>query len=340
MRRGLLTAAATALLACTAAIADDDLTMVKNAIAGTWSTQGSTQGGDDALMMSISPVEIEGIEHAMYVEGVRAGSPWDPFRQAVFSLFEYKDKVRLRTYELAMGDTAKGVFDGMGAATGHFPDLTGDDLIATLDVELDINGTGFSGSTPYPYPTGAGGAVEMTSSITFDGTTLTTADRGYDADGEIVWGASADAVYEFERVDPYAVAREGEQGLVVIEYPATVSAVLPEDGGTMAVHYYGYTADGTLFDTSHSRGEPFEFPYPPGTRAITGWGLSMVGFSEGAHRKAVIPSAIGYGERGNPRAGIPGGATLYFNIEAVEVTPAPEQTGAEDQAQPDQGAID
>jgi len=321
MRRGFLSVCAcTAVLMPHGALGAEDVASVMDALEGTWSTQ--TEGG--AVVMSIAPIEVEGIDHAMYVESVRADTPWDPYRQAVFALFEYKGKVRLRTYELAMGEIAKGVFDGMGAAPDHFPDLTKDDLIATLDVELDVSGAGFAGSTPYPYPTGVGGAVEMTSSVTFDGTTLTTADRGYDTRGEIVWGSDADSVYEFSRSEPYAVAEERDRGLVVIEYPGSTGGALPLEGGTMSVHYYGYLGDGTLFDTSHSRGEPFVFPFPPGTRAIAGWGMAMEGFGQGARRKVVIPSDIGYGDRGNPRAGIPGGATLYFNVEVVEVTPPPE----------------
>ena len=214
MNRFLSITVATVCLACTTIAVragqpsnDEDggsrLESVSEQLSGTWRAE---TGDGGAVMMMITPVEIEGLEHAMYAESVRADAPWDPFRQAVFSLYDYKDKIRLRTYELAMGDVAKGVFDGMGAAPDRFPTLGSEELIATIDIELEIDGTGFAGSTPYPYPTGVGDAVEMTSSITYDGRTLTTADRGYDADGEIVWGADADSVYEFEPADPYAVS--------------------------------------------------------------------------------------------------------------------------------------
>ena len=105
----------------------------------------------------------------------------------------------------------------------------------------------------------------------------------------------------------------------------------------MRVHYSGYLEDGTLFDTSHSREQPFEFPYPPGNRAIQGWGLGMEGFAEGARRKLIIPGQLGYGDRGNPRAGIPGGATLLFDVHCVDLQSPPEAPSQADDAGPDDG---
>jgi len=315
------------LMTETETISASQMDQIAAQLAGTWKTtelyqttqtdDGSTQ--EIFMLMSIAPVAIEGMENTMYVESVLSNTPWSPFRQAIFQLYEYKGKVRLRTYTMAVGDDALSVYAGMTASPTYFGGLDKKQLIATLDVELDANGSGFSGSTPYPYPTGVGGAVEMTSSVTFDGTTLTTADRGYDANGVVVWGAGEDASYAFEQVEPYAAATERDDGLVIVEYPDSGSDMVVQDGDQMHVHYSGYLADGTMFDSSYPRNQPFVFAFPPGKRAIVGWGIGMEGLSKGAHRKLIIPGDLGYGPGGNPRAGIPGDATLIFNISLVQI---------------------
>ena len=320
---------------------------IADQLIGTWKTVDPIETTQDAsgnavdvsMMMSIAPVEIEGMENTMYVESSLSNATWEPFRQVIFQLYDYKGKVRLRTYTIAMNEKARGVLIGMTAAPSHFPAINKDLLIATLDVELKASGAGFSGSTPYPYPTAVMGAVEMTSAVAFDGSTLTVADRGYDADGNIVWGADEDASYAFEQVEPYAVATEREQGLIVIDYPTTFSDMIVQEGDEMHVHYSGYLENGKLFDTSYTRGTPFVFVYPPGARAIDGWGMGMDGFSNGARRKLIIPSEIGYGPGGNPRASIPGDSTLYFNINLAHLA-RPEPAPVEDAASSETDAMD
>lgn len=310
---------------------------IADQLSGTWVTNApfrsieNEDGGttDQYMMMSIAPVQIEGMEHTMYIESSLSDSTWDPFRQAIFQLYEYKGKVRLRTYTIAATEDSLGLLDGMTAVPELFVGVSMDQLIATLDVELDSSGSGFSGSTPYPYPTGVGGAVEMTSSIIFDGTTLTTADRGYDAQGNVVWGAGEDSSYQFVQTEPYVVASEQENGLIILDYPASQTDMVVQEGDEMQVHYYGYLTDGSIFDTSYSRGVPYGFRFPPGNRAIVGWGEGMVGLSKDGRRKLIIPSDLGYGPSGNPRAQIPGGATLVFNVHLAGLNrpePAPESS--------------
>jgi len=314
---------------------------VAGQLTGTWMTAEPIESRlddtgnaiDISMVMSIAPVAIQGMENTLYVESVLSHTPWTPFRQAIFQLYEYKGKVRLRTYAMAVSEDGLGTISGMTAAPSHFQSLTKDQLIATLDVELEVSGSGFSGSTPYPYPTGVLGAVEMTSSVAFDGTTLTTADRGYDAEGNVVWGAGEDSYYSFEQVDPYAVATIRDDGLVLIDYPASVSDMVVQEGDEMHVHYSGYLTDGSMFDSSYGRDVPFVFLFPPGNRAIVGWGLGMEGLTMGARRKIIIPGDLGYGPSGNPRANIPGDATLIFNINLAHLErpePAPVEAQAEE----------
>ena len=98
-----------------------------------------------------------------------------------------------------------------------------------------------------------------------------------------------------------------------------------EAGKIVHVHYTGWLFDdskpenkGTKFDSSHDRGEPIVFPLGAG-RVIKGWDLGFAGMKEGGQRTLTIPSELGYGERGTPGGPIPGGATLLFDVELVQV---------------------
>ncbi len=308
---------------------DDGIAKIAKQLSGTWTT-GS---GDDALSMCIAPAPVEGMSDTLYVESVRADSAWAPYRQAFFQLYRYKGDIRLRTYDMAVGETAEGVFTGMWAATELFPSLSATDLIATLDVELEATSTGFTGATPYPYPTGVAGAVEMTSSVTLDGDTLNVADRGFGASGDVVWGSETDSVISFSRTEAYGQVIRRDDGMVMVDYGGD-NGIVPQDGDQLHVHYHGFLTNGVLFDSSYSRNQPFVFTYPPLTRAITGWGIGMEGFAMGNYRKMIIPAYLGYGERGNPRANIPGNEMLMFNahmahIDRVEPVSAEETKPAD-----------
>lgn len=296
---------------------DEGIAAIADQLSGTWTTANEIEDGV-FVSMSVAPVPVEGMSDTMYVESVRTNATWEPYRQAVFQLYRYKGKIRLRTYEFATGDSSKGLFNGMWAVTELFPAMSSDDLIATLDVELQATSTGFTGATPYPYPTSVGGAVEMTSSVTLDGDTLRVADRGFDASGNVVWGAKSDAVTVFERSASFVEVDRRDDGMVLINYGGD-AGIVPQDGDQLHVHYDGYLSDGTVFDSSIARGQPFVFVYPPLTRAITGWGLGMEGFAMGTHRKMIIPGYLAYGERGNPRAKIGPNEMLYFNAVMAHI---------------------
>jgi FKBP-type peptidyl-prolyl cis-trans isomerase FkpA len=89
----------------------------------------------------------------------------------------------------------------------------------------------------------------------------------------------------------------------------------PKASDEVEVHYHGTLTDGTVFDSSVERGKTVKFPLG---RVIKGWteGLQLVG--EGGKIKLVIPSDLGYEDRGAPPK-IPGGATLVFEVELFKV---------------------
>ncbi len=90
-----------------------------------------------------------------------------------------------------------------------------------------------------------------------------------------------------------------------------------KSGNTVSVHYTGTLTDGTKFDSSLDRGDPFEFNLGAG-QVIAGWDQGVVGMKVGGKRKLTIPSELGYGERG-AGVSIPPNATLVFEIELLEV---------------------
>ncbi len=88
------------------------------------------------------------------------------------------------------------------------------------------------------------------------------------------------------------------------------------EGSTVVVHYIGTLQNGQEFDNSNKRGAPFEFTLGE-RKVITGWEEGIVGMKEGGKRILVIPSDKGYGKDGY--GPIPGGATLVFSIELIEI---------------------
>jgi FKBP-type peptidyl-prolyl cis-trans isomerase len=88
-------------------------------------------------------------------------------------------------------------------------------------------------------------------------------------------------------------------------------------GDSLKMHYTGTLEDGTEFDSSIPRGDPFTFTLGTG-QVIKGWDQGLIGMCEGEKRKLVIPSDLGYGDRGSPPK-IPGGATLIFEVELIKI---------------------
>ncbi|MCK4568968.1 MAG: FKBP-type peptidyl-prolyl cis-trans isomerase [Bacteroidales bacterium] len=87
-------------------------------------------------------------------------------------------------------------------------------------------------------------------------------------------------------------------------------------GNTVNVHYTGRLLDGTVFDSSVEKGEPFSFRLGGG-QVIKGWDEAIALMSEGGKATLVIPSEIAYGSRNS--GSIPPYSTLVFDVELVSV---------------------
>ena len=88
-------------------------------------------------------------------------------------------------------------------------------------------------------------------------------------------------------------------------------------GNTVDVHYTGWLKDGTKFDSSLDRNQPFTFKLGAG-RVIKGWDEGVVGMKVGGKRKLVIHAELGYGAAGSPPA-IPPNSVLVFQVELLSV---------------------
>lgn len=89
-------------------------------------------------------------------------------------------------------------------------------------------------------------------------------------------------------------------------------------GDTVKVHYTGWLEDGSKFDSSVDRNEPFSFPVDVGY-VIKGWDEGIQGMKIGGKRKLTVPSSLGYGSHGAGDV-IPPDATLIFEVELLDIT--------------------
>ena len=94
------------------------------------------------------------------------------------------------------------------------------------------------------------------------------------------------------------------------------TGIVAVDNDRLAVDYEGHLEDGTQFDSSYKRGEPFEFDLGQG-QVIPGWDKGLWGMKVGGKRHLVIPPEMGYGS--DALGLIPPNSTLIFDVELVDI---------------------
>ena len=138
-----------------------------------------------------------------------------------------------------------------------------------------------------------------------------------DANGAVVVAQSDDV--NGARTEAYlqAVNKQGNFNRMVIDDIKIGTGEEVKSGETVTVHYVGTLQNGTEFDNSNKRGEPFSFKVGNG-QVIAGWEEGVVGMKIGGQRVLVIPPEKAYGERGIGNI-IPPNSTLVFSIELLEI---------------------
>jgi len=91
----------------------------------------------------------------------------------------------------------------------------------------------------------------------------------------------------------------------------------PKSGDTVTVHYTGWLTDGTKFDSSVDRDDPFAFVLGQG-QVIQGWDQGVATMRVGDKARLTIPAELAYGASGYPGA-IPPNATLIFEVELLSI---------------------
>lgn len=102
------------------------------------------------------------------------------------------------------------------------------------------------------------------------------------------------------------------------------TGIAPKDGDTILVHYAGTLLDGTEFDSSLKRNEPFKLTHPAEGQVIKGWTEALKLMKEGTKLKIFLAPELAYGESGMPPA-IPPSSALVFEMELVKVVPAAKE---------------
>lgn len=104
---------------------------------------------------------------------------------------------------------------------------------------------------------------------------------------------------------------------LVIEEMALGEGPEAVKGSRVSVHYTGWLTNGSKFDSSVDRNDPFDFPLGRG-HVIPGWDEGVAGMKVGGKRKLTIPPQLGYGDSGAGGV-IPPNATLVFEVELLAV---------------------
>ena len=220
---------------------------------------------------------------------------------------------------------------------GTGPAAEAGDTVAVHYIGTLMDGTEFDNShkrgQPIKFPLGQGRVIQgwdqgiAMMNVGGKATLIIPPELGYGARG--AGGAippNATLKFEVELVD---VEKPRKPAIVdSVDYTTTESGLkyadLVEGDGpspssmqTVAVHYSGWLEDGSMFDSSIERGQPFRFPVGGG-QVIPGWDEGVATMKVGGKRQLVVPHDLAYGIRGYPPV-IPPSATLIFEVELLSL---------------------
>ena len=116
--------------------------------------------------------------------------------------------------------------------------------------------------------------------------------------------------------EKYPNAETTDSGLKYVVNEPGSGEYKPQPGQAVTAHYTGYLLDGSRFDSSVDRNQPFVFAVGMGM-VIKGWDEAFADMTKGEKRTLIIPPDLGYGPGGYPPV-IPPSATLIFDVELID----------------------
>jgi hypothetical protein len=302
---------------------DSEIERLSKMLVGTWKTTVTSKAGTPEeekvdVALCVTRVRCEDVPDLLYAESSRIDSMQAPYRQAFYQVYKFKDGYRLRTYELA--SQIGGAMVGWWTNADVFPPVRRKDLIATIDIDLKVSGDSFTGKTPYPFPTGRGGAVEMTSEVEVGPNSFKTGDRGFDEKGNLVWGAKEGDAWTYARFEPPVKTWTADGNVFVVEFRRGNDELVCQNNDAITVHYLGFLLSGFRFDSSLDRvpPNPLSF-YVNNAQVIPGFVQALLGANAGTVRRVYIPWEQAYGKYGNVRNRIPPYSDLYFDFEVMRL---------------------
>jgi FKBP-type peptidyl-prolyl cis-trans isomerase/CpeT/CpcT family (DUF1001) len=299
---------------------DDGIEAVKSALIGSWKTTSTEYNADadetgGTMWMSVSPINIAGLDNTLYVERAWDASKQHPFGQTILQVYRFKGDLRLRSLEFRLGAARSNIFAGLWAVPEAMPPLNANELIATLDYVVERTTTGFDAQTPYPYPTATSGACQLLSEFSINGDIMTSLDKGIATDGSVAWSSNDGSGYAWERAEMDIRVTKGEDGFVMIEYAGWDS---PEAtaGDQAFLDHVGQTEKGVVFWSAAQNRTLAQLTLPLADTPIEGLTRTLKDIRRGTARRTVVPPALGYGEIQTGQ--IPPNSTLYFMIDCVD----------------------
>jgi FKBP-type peptidyl-prolyl cis-trans isomerase FkpA len=294
-------------------------------LTGSWKSKAplkAFEGGESFdVVINAAPIFVKEYDNLLYVETARADAINRPYRQSFWRLIYAGDAWNLQSLEFRRPNGQHPSFVGIWAAPQAVSPLAPEELVVTMTMRLTKAGEGFKGATSSRFATSLGGATEASGEISFDGKSITTADRGFTSTGKLAWGPVEGQSYAFEKFNANVVTKTYDNGIISITYPSKLAGSPAKTGELVTVNYAGYLPNGTCFDSSYERSSAFVYPF--GSRMLEGWTQGMGDAQAGMQRRLILPAAQGYGDKGSRNGKVPPNSTLILDIDVLKVEPAP-----------------
>lgn len=298
-------------------VEDDDVAAVLALLKGSFRAEAA--GGQPEVHLHLARVDITGTDAAVYVEAARADNPGNPFRQAIYVVAKVDGELRLRVMDFDGRDTFPESIVGLWLYPDRFPAMGLRFLKPVMDLAVTREGSGFTARTKGRVPARKNdiGAWEAESVISVQPGRVTVTDRLFDQQGRPVAGFDG-SPRAFAAFAPASKATFVDGCLLILDLiPPAPGAMAIGPDMHAAVTYRGWMTNGRLFADfrRENKGEPIQIKWP--SAFITGFGEGIKGMTVGSLRRIVIPPGLGFGDGGDLRWDIPGGAFLTFEIQPV-----------------------